>query len=296
MPVRLGADGLVDFEELSADPVSCAADLCNLNKCALMCSFIGLLPSGPLWDRAKDEAMGYYLNQQRHVDPCDAQCSTDLTCLSLVNHAIYTANKLWHHLMEILWPRIREASPHTAVTTLDLWLDRLGWQDCYRSACRTLVAVPLAPYETMGECGPIFHDLDFGTDLECAIKRGVIRSLSRLQMGIIPNIDSINWVIEPLGAYISPTDPDVVDPEDCCNNDMTICNISDTIEACLPTLCHEAIKPPVIAYYLTTDSDPEGLPPVIWPAVLAAECIVRAILGSQCPNNIHRCSGEPTEG
>jgi hypothetical protein len=70
-----------------------------------------------------------------------------------------------------------------------------------------------------------------------------------------------------------------------------ICNTQDWIYGCPPgDVCNTRDEYPKIQAYWDRGCDrPAGLPERIWPAVLAAECIVRSMLPSNCPNNVYRC-------
>jgi hypothetical protein len=268
----------------------CPTPLGQISYCAMACAFIQLLPTGPMWDRPKAEAMAIYQEQQG-AGRCDpAQCAPaepneDQTCTTMVQYSIYLANLLMDTLLNALWPSLREADPFRAVTTLDEWLDRLGWEDCFRSACRSPALGPLSPYEVMGECGPIYCPVPIPEGLECAIKRGLVHALSRANMGGIRNACWINWVIEPLGAAIEITG-------ECGSEVVTLVPISDTLPACPVDLCPVAIDEPqgtVDAVIILNDCDrPAGMPDELRPALYSAECIVRSLLPPRLARNVRR--------
>jgi len=298
MTIRIGADCQTDEAVLAADEC-CPRDVCEVDLCGLMCSFIGLLPNGPLWDKAKAKGLDTF----REYTWCDPYCPDPDPCYTLVNYAAYNGQRLHHLITTALWPAIRESSPETAVTTLDDWLERLGWQDCYNSACRDPKLGELTPYEVMGACGPIYCPIETPPELECAVKRGIARALKRLRMGIVPNMCTINWVIEPLGARIDSFPEDciidgVLYPSelDCCRGARwRICGIDGTIEACPGELCTAERTLPRINTLVTRDpcNSPAGSIELLRPNVLAAECIVRSLLPqwSSCEaNNLVRCS------
>lgn len=307
MVVRIGADCETDEAVLERDPC-CPRDLCEIDLCDLQCNFVQLLPNGPLWDRAKAKG----LEQFRQYTWCQPYCPDPEPCYTLVNYAVYNARRLHNLIFTALWPAIRESNPETASTTLDEWLDRLGWQDCYNNACRDPRLGNLTPYEIPGECGPIFCPVETPADLECAVKRGIVRSLMRLRMGIIKNLCSINWVIEPLGAVVTHrpeicvfddgvTTVAITEELDCCRGaHFTICGIDGTIETCLPVDCERPKTRPRINTLVERNicDMPAGAQQRIRPNVLAAECIVRSLLPSwsACEsNNLYRCDDcEPT--
>lgn len=290
MVIKAGADGCVEAAVPVPTGECCPPSLGEISYCAMACSFIQLLPSGPLWDRPKDEMLARFAEV-----PVDGQCLPDcapvatdanLSCQSLVAYAVYLSGVLMDNLMSALWPAIREANPFTAVTTLDEWLGRLGWEDCYRSACRSPSLGALTPYEIPGICGPIYCPVDLPQEVECAIKRGIVHSLTRAGMGGVRTACWINWVIEPLGGKIEITG-------DCGSEQITLVPISDTLPACPVDLCPAMIDKPqgtVPAKVQTRNEETcdfqLGLPLEIWPALLSAECIVRSLLPNNLANNV----------
>lgn len=300
MTIRIGADCETDEATRDPDPC-CPRDICEVDLCGTMCSFIQLLPNGPLWDRAKAHGIDFF----RSYSWCDPFCPDPDPCYTLVNYAAYSGQRLYHLITSALWPALRESSPETAVTTLDDWLDRLGWQDCYNAACRDPRLGVLTPYEVQGPCGPIYCPIETPPELECAVKRGIVRALSRLRMGIIKNVCSINWVIEPLGAYIESFPRTCIlegvevaynVEEECCQGARwLICGIDDKIEACPDELCTGDRTPRRIDTLVVRDpcNSPAGSIERLRPNVLAAECIVRSLLPSWSvcgENNLVRCS------
>lgn len=273
----------------------------------LACNFVDALPRGPLWDRAKAEAITY-LTAQNGCD--EGECPPSL-CHSIVTHAVYTANRLWHVLMEALWPALRESDPFTCFDTVDDWLQRFGWQSCFDSACRDKSLGDLTPLEVLGECCKAYCPPDFDPDLQLAVKLGIVRALARLDMGIIPNLDAINFVIEPLGAVVRGVGlaPNVTDPDACPVPDdglpgcdyptdhpvIEICHASDYLPKPKRSGCDlpNALEPNtevIRAYHQTCpDRDAAGLPDRIWPGVLAAECIVRSLIWPGQNIEIQRC-------
>lgn len=317
----LTADGCVDDREVAQLAASncCLRSLCDLNACAMMCIFVKLLPNGPLWDRAKSVAL-----ERFSAPTCDANGQTlycdpnpDDECRTMVDFAAYTGYRFYHLLLEALWPALRESNPATAVTTQQEWLDRLGWEDCFNNACRSNLLGPLTPFEQepaadSDTCVPTFIGSDVPADLQCAVNRGIILALKRLQMSPIPNLCGINWVIEPLGAVLTPYrvlerandcekctnfSGDIRDP---CNipadaqfypvaERFEICKTSETIEACQGELCSDQVPQSIQAWYITEVEncldarDTCHIPDdqnfmKVYPGVLAAQCIALSML------------------
>lgn len=261
---RLGIDGLSGYGQLEGDGC-CPKDICEVSIDGLACNFVSLLPNGPLWDRSKQQYIsggGALLNEN---------------CTSLVNYAAFTGKQLGWIIHQKLWPAIRESSPETAVTTLDEWLDRLGWVDCY-GLCRDPGLTKLSPFEVQGPCGPVYCEIDYPDCTHLAVKSALVRSLSRIRLGLIPNLDAINFVIEPLGAEVIPAEISG-DLTPVCERDKICLKLRKTRDQLIvPQL--ECTKERVYCdAFIDPGCDaPAGLPRFIWPAILAAECILRSIL------------------
>lgn len=199
----LGIDGRVARATAVRDGC-CPPSICSIDLCGLMCNYLNLLPRGPLWDKPKALAMDWAKACCASGTLDEGECLPPKGCTSLAAYALYTARRLFIVLQEALWPALRESSPYTAFTTLDDWLTRLGWQDCFAAGCRDPYLGAQTPVETAGPCGPVFVPLGYDDDLACAVKRGVVIALSRLNLGIIRNLDAINFVIAELGAVVTP--------------------------------------------------------------------------------------------
>jgi hypothetical protein len=292
---RLTADGCQPW----AEPVEtgcCPPPLCGNDLCCTFVAFFNLLPSGPLWDYWKQAAISYF---ETHDNPAECPLLSDPRCPSLVLHSIYTVLKLRHVVHNALWPALRESSPYTAVTTLDDYLARMRWEDCYKQHCRNPNLGTLTPYEIMGECGPIYCEIEFPEELDKALKRAIAIALTRANMGVIKNLCGINWVIEPLGAILQPFFPKPPPDNNPCyelcveNPEFVLCQTRDWLESAGSGDICDTIRNTedrVPAYWSTCDK-PAGLPATIWPGVLAAECIIRSMLPStSCqPIVITRC-------
>lgn len=305
--LTLGVDGRRPVGQLEGD--ECCPDPLCIPLCDTACSFVDLLPTGPMWDRPK-EVIKLKLSGGGDLDPCAPlpDCAPEEDCPSIAYYAMYGARVMTDMVTTILWPAVRESNPFTAVNSLDDWLDRLGWEDCYRQHCRSVYASELSPFEREGRCGPFFCDPAYPRDLECALKYGIVRALVRLQRGIIKNLDGINWVIAPLGAEINPRRPYPYDvrrflegecgeevaeegpPCFCEDVELEICAVGDTIPGCpsLSSQCGGDPPAPVNnAFYYQCGNDETET--IIYPGVIAAECIVRSILVRKCPNIVFRC-------
>lgn len=256
-----GIDGKAPYGFLPPDGC-CPPPLCQLDLCSLICNFVQHLPNGPMWDRPKRETVEWY-RRQSGQDPClPAVC--DERCPTMVDHAVYWALLLGDGLMGPLATLLREANPYTAATTLDAWLERLGWRDCYDCACRDAGGAMPSPYEIWGATpegfyGPVCAKPTFPPELQLAVKRGTVVALHRLKIGPRRNIDALNFVIAPLGAMLEPKCyRDVeLDPTECHNDDGT-------------TLC----LPPAAEYTCDETPDPYRCP--------ADDCPGHDTMGAQC--------------
>lgn len=303
--LKLGVDGYRPNFKMPA--TDCCPDPLCVPACDVICSFIDILPTGPMWDRAKDAARRYFSGGGDY-DPCNVVCP-EAPCLTLVNYAVYGGALLHDMVSNIIWPPIRESKPNTATTTIDDWLDRFGWSDCYRSFCSSSYALALSPYTTLGTCGPEYHPTNYPDDFECALKHAILLSLRRAQRGVIKNLDGINWVIAPLGAIMRPRMPwpdgvaamlagtcETPDGAECwCDEaEFELCNDGETLPSCpdlrIPCGQERGVVSAVQEYRKT-----DGTLLAIYPAVIAAECIVRSILTRKCPNIIFRCEAVVTE-
>lgn len=316
MPEVAGIDGMTTAAVLLADGC-CPPDLCQISPDALICNFIHMLPRGPLWDRAKAEALnkhgGTCTSTGYQLIPCGPA-----PCNVIVDHAIYSAQKLYHVLLDALWPALREANPATAHDTLDSWLERLGWRDCFDCACRDDRMTGLSPIEILGYddgCyAPLCCPPEVPADLVMAVKKGIVLSLVRLNMGIIRNLAAINFVIAPLGAQVLPgvqtaidltahsCHPDTGDgsetqPPDCPNTmqsfGFTVCNLGTTLPKATRLNCPPREGDPIdgtVQAFVNRDC-PEvpGDTQVVWPGVMAAECIVRSLMPPGSRITLTRC-------
>lgn len=302
----LTSDGCVSAIATLPEAECCPPDICNLDPCKLMCSFIELLPNGPLWDKAKATAMDRYRDLN---DPCAGTCEPDATCATIADYAAYSGYRLHGLLQGALWPALRESRPETAVETLDSWLEMLGWENPWESLCRDprLGPSPLdcANEPTLAICDANFSPVyvpQLPPALDMAVKRGIALALTRLQMSPMKNLCGINWVIEPLGAILTPSSVPSTSP--CCGSGLTwvICNRGSTIESVPGLVCgsgtHEipaSFEIPSLAFSEETGMCvPTGPDKIrIWPAVMAAQVIALSMLPTKgCSMSIVRCEIE----
>lgn len=290
--IKLTADGCQDTIELP-DTGCCPPPLCGNDLCCTFVAFFQILPSGPLWDYWKNAAISYF---QRNDNPRDCPLLTDPACPSIVLHAIYVVLKLKKLVSDALWPALRESDPMTAVTTLDHWLDRLQWEDCYLQHCRSHLLGVITPYEIWSDCGPLYCPPGFSQEFSDALKHNIVRALTRAGMGGIKNLCWINWVIEPLAAKMEPVLPYVAPPPSPSGDPCGPCPpgahfvinpLQDWMEgAGTGDLCEPHPKPRVPAFWDRACDSPAGLPAQIWAGVLAAHCIVRSLMPMGCRGNI----------
>lgn len=276
--IRAGADGLVEATTLDRDDC-CPPALCEIDPCGLICNFVKLLPSGPLWDEPKRAALDKY--QGDCGDTENYQPDVFTPCTSVVVHSVYVGMKLRMLLSEALWPSLREADPSTAYQTMEDWLERLGWLDCYEGACRDPDLGPRTPYEIQTQCGNLFCDLPMPDDLRAAYLHALVLALNRLRMGIIRNLASINWVIEPLRAEL------IVTPGSSatgCPLGFTLRPLTTTLPGWVEMSCPltqaeiDIINSEIPASYTPGPCNGVPVPGPIWPGLMSAECIIRSLL------------------
>lgn len=298
-------DGDVEVGVIDGGAYCCPPTLCNVGVCELMCNFIHQLPTGPMWDEAKQNAFAFV---QTCTDIGDLQptgcIEGDQLCTHIIKHAMYSARKLHMWLHQGLGPSLQESNPYTATRTLDDWLERLGWEDCYDTACRSPYLGNLTPYEIMGECGPIYCPPTCPDELVNAIKHGTVVALHRLSKGIVKNESSINFVISSLGARVDISQVACVPgykPRtcECCELHIAVTPTSDTIITA-PSVNCDTPRRQIQAWCSTEECSnipgvykPKiaGMPDEIYPGVLAAECIVRSLLRSTSCRTINYYCG-----
>lgn len=218
------------------DDGCCPPTLCNIDDCSFICAFLQYLPKGPIWD---------YWRHSRYNDlvssngSCVVSSCYDNPCLTIVDHAIYTAKKLLFVLKNPLQTAIWEANPLTAFKTRQHWLDKYGWEDCfdgpgafkalgfptpYQAVCNALLPnAPCAADSIFNQMSPSINGnqnpmIDISAlvkaacppDLLLAVQYGILKALKRMEIGVIPTLDVINFILEPLGAHITISTHDPV--------------------------------------------------------------------------------------
>lgn len=320
LTLTLGADGNRPATTLPSD--GCCSDPLCQTAGESACSFVDLLPSGPMWDRSKAELVDV-ITECGVVPTETTTWCRDVACPSMVMYGVYLSSVLQHMTKNMLVPSFREADPRTATTTLDEWLVRYNWADCYRCDCNGEYANQFSPYRNPVSWGCLTCCCEpyLPEDFECAMKYALVQSLRRRQRGVIGNLDGINWVIAPLGAAVRPRAyPDNVqayidgtctpaegDGPPCwceevaleiypttttlpkCPTELDFCRPEgtpqiETVEAEQIYYCKDEEQYMGCADFHDCDADRTR----IHPAVLAAECVVRSILKRQCPNILYR--------
>lgn len=279
-----GIDGMAPIGVLPPSGC-CPPSICEISPESIKCSFVNLLPNGPLWDKAKDA--GIECNIDGCVTDCDSGIGSEFSmCGSMVAHAVYSARKLYQIIMTGLWPALRESDPSTAYSTMDEWLDRLGWIDCYNSHCRDASLGEITPYEILGPCGVEYCPPTFSPELARVYKRGIIMALWRMRHGLVSNLAAINFILEPLYAEL------VIDPAYGTSTEVEKCLILRTTAETAPVV--NPFPCPRTNETLLRDtktvnlwlSPGKGLcaggPTKAYPLVLAAHCIVRSLLPTCC--------------
>lgn len=294
--LKLGVDGHVPNGVVTHD--NCCTDKVCVSEAQMACTFIDLLPDGQLWDRQKMEV------KARIADSGVVEGS-DST--SMVSYAAYLGRVLTDIVNNGIAPSIYESDPFTASITIDSHLERLRWVDCYNSACSAAFLQESNPYSHLNDCNRWeYCASEFPEDFDRALKHGILVSLTRLNRGIIKNVDGINWVIEPLGARLEPVFTDEVqdfldynaanplslrglgvNDDGCCwctDAAYKIVSTSNTIPGAPTTDYCGTPPPPVAAEQLyTCEGQPDQL---LFPGVLAAECIAQSLMPRPCPNLI----------
>jgi hypothetical protein len=273
----LSVDGFLDYAPLQISDDCCAPSACDIDTCNLVCNFINLLPSGPLWDEQKSVARAKYIELCGIGGSKYLPCAEEVECTGLVSHSIYTAIKLSNMVNGALIPAVFESDPNTAFTTMDDWLVRLGWIDCF--ACS-----PCAMYESLelkrsGVCGQEYCSPNYSKSLSNTLKHNILRSLSRLQMGIVKNIAAINFVIAPLQAKLAldtSCETNVI-PIDC-RVKFNLMSKSDKVELWNGDRCAKRDSVTIDAFSYDDGCKVNGVKTKLYPMLYAAECIVRSIL------------------
>lgn len=277
----LGIDGCTNGYTPVATQECCIQPICNIEPCELICQFVNLLPTGPMWDVPKKTVSDYF------SDPEICTTGTVIPpnllsknmCSSLVVHSVYSALKLHDLLKNALWPALRESDPYTAFDTMDDWLDKLGWVDCMQGPCRDPTLGNLTPLEVGTPCGSQFCEIEYPECLTTTVKHAILVSLARVKRGIVPNIASLNWLIEPFHARLTPLNLDLdEDGEVHCPLRYEIAPLTDSLPLWQRDDCATQTPQFCQAYFEPNTCAQTGLPDRIYPGLLAATCIVSSLL------------------
>ena len=223
----------------------CPPSLCNIDTCDFICSFISYLPRGPLWDYWKALRIQQIRDAGGNCDLSSDQM--DNPCLTIIDHAVYTAKKLLGVLQNPLQTAIWESDPLTAFNTRQQWLDNFGYVDCFESLVLSKYIEFPNPYQAL--CAPTqpYAPCDADTtsyqmsptlgsnpnplvniaeqvkaacpaNLLLATQYGILLSLSRLQFGIDRTEENINFVLAPLGAQVTFSYPHDWNADPCAED------------------------------------------------------------------------------
>jgi hypothetical protein len=138
----------------------------------------------------------------------------------------------------------------------------------------------------------------FPVDFENAMKHAIIMALTRAQRGFIRNLDGFNWVIAPLGAQVVPgpypadvqaylDGPPAAHPPCFCGELVISMQSTGATLPGAPTAASFCGDPPAAVAAQQPYLDCDGNTVLLYPGVIAAECIVRSFLPSVCPNIIY---------
>jgi hypothetical protein len=220
-------------------------------------------------------------------------------CTSIVQYSIYKSNELYDVLMNGLLPSLQESSPYTAYSTMDSWLDRLGWQDCFTQHCGNVCNGTAGPLDVVTATGAVFCPDQSSPALRDAVKHGILVALSRAAMVGVKNLATLNWIIEPLGASLSLTDTadcfpgsyvfgSGICPKPASAFDYLLCNKNDTICGWTGDACNNGCEIQIQSWYIPTCPGINN--PRVYPGLLAAECILRSIVPCPAVDKLKRCA------
>lgn len=283
--ITLGRDGMAPTGAIAPD-LCCGSDIFCVSESADICGMMDLLPSGPMWDYAKSKTL-------EEVADAGGIPAGGFSCTTMASYAADLGVMMNHVRKNIIGQSIREACEFTAVHTLDDWLARYGWEDCYRSFCRSEYASTLSPYEGQLECGIGYFPTDFSEEFERALKHNILIALRRLRYAGIKKLSVINWIIEPLGAELRtpavyPADVQAyLDDPSTCTVDCPPC-FSGSIQLELHSISNELNGAPTEESFCSSDqptpvnaeqSYTNGTDPAVLlrPGLFAAECIIRSM-------------------
>jgi hypothetical protein len=94
-----------------------------------------------------------------------------------------------------------------------------------------------------------------------------------------PNLDAINYVLEPLSAMVTADVPEP--PVNGCEASQICLKLSKSSDSIPVPQEDIRAESSVINAWLDLGCDrPAGLPQYVWPNLLAAECIVRSLISN----------------
>lgn len=267
--------------------VCCAPPVC-FDPCVVSCRMVWALPSGPMWDNQKAAATERLRsNNPPPFDLCSPIGTCEpASCGGLVDYAIFLTQFLSTVVDTSIWAAHRESSPFTARDTVADWQRRLGWQDCNRNMCSSYWPKTETGFLAEGRADgvPLYCPPVLPSELECALQSGIVKALARMRLGFIPNLESVSWILEPLGVVMRVYDSGVDafgDPcisQDCCNPQFMLCPTDGLIEACSSGSCSDNSVPSRIPACVDRSCTKTiGQSDILWPALPYAECIVRSI-------------------
>ena len=288
--MMLGSSADGDQPYAVIEPNQCCTSVFCIDDVGMACGFIDLLPTGPLWDAEKE-------NVRQTITDNGGLTGIQFDCPSMVTYSVYLAQVLQDMVTNAMMPSVLESDPRTAYKTLDDWLKRFNWQDCYRSYCRSAYMAQFSPYDFIGDCGEYeYYEPTFPPDLELALKYGIVQALHRASRGVIRNLEGLNWVIAPLNAVLAPSPypQDILDFLAAGSGSPAPC-WCDMVSLDIGPTGADLYLPPADPCTPGTTVSPDHVHDfgaigtrVIYPGVAAAECIVRSLLNRNCPNILVR--------
>lgn len=217
----------------------CPPSICNLDLVSFICSFFAYLPKGPLWDYWKR----LKVEQLRLGSSVTTESTENANCLTIIDHAAYTAENLFYILRNPLQTVIFESDPITAFYSRSKWLANYGWMDCFSGpAVNVALGLP-NPYQVV--CSDIqlcvadgnFNQMPGNNtlflsnplidiealvkaacppDLKAAVEHALLIALKRAELNPVKTLAVMNFILEPLKVSleidVNPEDLDTCAP------------------------------------------------------------------------------------
>lgn len=280
----------IDGEVSTARPVTtdcCPADI-DIDRCAFARNMIGLLPSGPIWDEAKERALMRNRCRSPDIVDCEPVCEEcdESPCTSLADYAAFVGFQLYDAVFGMLIPALRETNAATSITSTAEWLERYSWESCFKGGCWNERLGYTGPFASspidcntatcVGECPDPIPD-----DLATAVDQGIVEALRRLSLGPRRNLAGLNFILAPLNVTLE-VDTDTAaayvakygDSGSCCPRAFfTLRPLSDTVPLRYLDGGRTASREVTAWYRLDCN-----VGPVVWPSLLAAHCIALSLL------------------